>query len=625
MKKQLLFGVMALLSGSLLGQVSTASDDLNWVNTTPGFTQDSPPILFCDNSSFNYTLTANDAGGFIGVNPDGVKFPIDPTTFTGNGYNYTITFNQSYSDIRIRFADLDFANGANPAEFVDFFTTGGATLPSSHQDVQGVLQFNTISANQRRLQPTTGFDSDAWVIWDQPTNQINFTYNRAGAGYGLIIDAVEVTEPHNTTASIMPVNHLGFMTLDSKHGPQLVARFCERDVIADGSASMNEDRYFLELNTMQLNTWQLGTTPIYSGWILNGQAPSAIDIINNAVSNSPTLTPGVVYAMTLATGLCWDSEMMLFVVEECCPEELILEIDCERGTVSIANLPNGITNLNTAWYQQQGNSSVHLGKYDGATSIPVTQFGTYTVVTSFTMPNGVECELVTTIEYNGRSCCEQLGAHLSHLDVPNSGTVTVNTIPYGNQVIPITNCRPGIRVAAECESGYYIGIEPFDPVAWQAIPGPTYSNHTNGTLGGGGNIVPINFSNLYAFVPNSFYLITIGLGDPGPPYDNFEYIVIRTNDCLYKAGTEFETIDQEESALDVSLAPNPATNATTIRLNQSKSGKISVLSLMGKTLSSIDFYEQQEVLITTEELPAGVYLIHVEIDGITTAKRFIKE
>lgn len=111
------------------------------------------------------------------------------------------------------------------------------------------------------------------------------------------------------------------LELDSKYGPIEVAELCLVDnLLVDGSASCNENRYFVGLSEFDLMNWT-DIESLHSGWVNSGQAPNDIDI-TDFLPQGYQLRPNKVYKFTLAVGPQWDAVHIFFKVA-CCEREII--------------------------------------------------------------------------------------------------------------------------------------------------------------------------------------------------------------------------------------------------------------------------------------------------------------
>jgi hypothetical protein len=111
------------------------------------------------------------------------------------------------------------------------------------------------------------------------------------------------------------------LELNSMYGPIEVAEICLVDaLLVDGSASCNEDRYFVGLSEFDLMNWT-DINVLHSDWVNSGQAPNDIDI-TDFLPQGYQLRPDKVYKFRLAVGPQWDAVDIFFKVA-CCKREII--------------------------------------------------------------------------------------------------------------------------------------------------------------------------------------------------------------------------------------------------------------------------------------------------------------
>lgn len=466
------------------------------------------------------------------------------------------------------------------------------------------------------------------AVWQEVVGTFTINAAQAGSGYDrfelrqqncdgdwVYLDNVSITQTAGgSTANVQPVSYASFISADSYYGKQIVYKFCEGDVIVDGSASVNENAYHLDVRPIDLATWSTGPS-IYAGWI-TGQAPSSIDLTNQFGVNA-NFVVGQTYLLAFAVGPCWDVEYMLFQVKECCPKPLTLDINCETNQVYISNLPASATIMSATWKRKIGPVWIPMPYASGQSSVNVNAPGTYSVTVSFGLADGTICKGTASIVYTNDYCCTQTGpiAQLHVQPADSVGFVTVNTIPWGNQIIPIVDCD-GFRLSTagtQCGTGYFLYIEPFDPVSWTSTGPAIYSIS--------GPVVPSTFNinqNNVPYQENQFYIIAFGYTSGGPVY----YKVVKIQDCSVKSMiSPSNEMSEANDSFDFELAPNPADEAFTIMMNQMSSGTFTLLTLDGKTVSSGKFAQTNTVIFESALFPAGIYLVDVEVNGVHLTKR----
>jgi len=619
----ILFLLLLMSTGIYAQQMTTVTDNMQWVNNGSiqqngnSFQMVSPNLNECD---FKYTITSTGCG--FGVNTftpsGGITLPANHNACSDTEVEYTITFSQPVTNLRIHVSDMDevLVPGATTSEHFKF----NAPLPisTSFPTLGGIyLQGgNVVTADNST--PVVNDDAQGWINFGgQSITSINFTYNKPTAGYIALIDAIEMSFAPNAQAAVDPVSHLGYTTMPSYYGPQQVARFCQGDIIVDGSATQNETDYNLTLAYIDLNTWN--TSNIYSGWT-SGQAPNNIDVLNNSVASGINLAPGA-YMLTLATGPCWVAEHFLLLVEECCPETLSFEIDCENEVINLVGLPSSIVNVTTVWAYTDtaaGTPSVSIAGGGLIPSVSTAPHGSggYTVNITYTLANGMECKFYKSILLTEEYCCEQLGPNLNATITSGIIGNTVEMTPYGNLSLPIVRCD-GIRILMDFDcydvepSSVYVGLETFNPSLWAANPnGFVYSN-ANYTSG----VHPfISTGNFVTFSSNEWYLLTICVGS------DCEYLVFKTPECSIKSNDP-----RTKNIIDMSLAPNPGKYETTVNFSQKENGKLIVRSAEGREVYSQDVVDQGEVTLDISNYKSGIYFIEFFNEEKRFFKRLLKE
>ncbi|MGL5891805.1 MAG: hypothetical protein ACRC3B_18070, partial [Bacteroidia bacterium] len=100
-------------------------------------------------------------------------------------------------------------------------------------------------------------------------------------------------------------------SVNSPYGPQTITEVCLPNVYIDGSASINENNYHLNISQINVSTWT--TTTLFSNWICTNpcQVPSSINLTNYA-----SLPPGD-YLISLSVGPVWHSQNKLLRTKNC--------------------------------------------------------------------------------------------------------------------------------------------------------------------------------------------------------------------------------------------------------------------------------------------------------------------
>ena len=132
------------------------------------------------------------------------------------------------------------------------------------------------------------------------------------------------TSGGNATASARFRYPNAVVQVPSLYGPLDVTELClVDDLFVDGSASCNEDSYFVELAEFNPTTWT-SVQVFHSNWVLPlTQAPNNINIVS-FLPNGYHLRPGKIYRFRLAVGNPWNSVDIFFKVS-CCERKIVIE------------------------------------------------------------------------------------------------------------------------------------------------------------------------------------------------------------------------------------------------------------------------------------------------------------
>jgi hypothetical protein len=169
--------------------------------------------------------------------------------------------------------------------------------------------------------------------------------------------------------------------MNSFYGPQDVAELCLiDDLLVDGSASCNEDGYFVELAEFDLLTWT-DVTVLHSAWVCTGcQVPNNIDI-TSFLPQGYQLRPDKIYRFKLAVGSPWNSTNIFFKVS-CCRRKIIevpgevdiLKLDIQRPEeevqkeLQIGVFPNPVKNevtLDFSKEERRSDISISIRNFAG--------------------------------------------------------------------------------------------------------------------------------------------------------------------------------------------------------------------------------------------------------------------
>lgn len=127
-------------------------------------------------------------------------------------------------------------------------------------------------------------------------------------------------------------------SVNTLYGPQIITEVCLPEIFIDGSASSNENSYFLEIRLMtNLMTW--ANTVVYSQWInTSGPVPPSLIDISQYYSG---FIPGSDYLVTLSVGPEWSSMSRLLRPKNCPPSACFVFSGNTQQTTANENSPYG--------------------------------------------------------------------------------------------------------------------------------------------------------------------------------------------------------------------------------------------------------------------------------------------
>jgi len=182
---------IAFLLIGILSKAQTISvnDDLNWISSSVQSSAQSPDFPFCD-TDVNYMIsTSHD---FKKVNPsqgNGLVTPSNTSTENDTQIDINFTFNQPVENLRIYVVDLDYNtnNNADPEEFLsNILVDNSDAVPVVTSGFGGVYW-----DNQNQIVTPSEENAEGWIEFSGLVSELQFTYNRPGNLYGLIIDSVQ--------------------------------------------------------------------------------------------------------------------------------------------------------------------------------------------------------------------------------------------------------------------------------------------------------------------------------------------------------------------------------------------------------------------------------------------------
>jgi hypothetical protein len=88
-------------------------------------------------------------------------------------------------------------------------------------------------------------------------------------------------------------------------------------------------------------------------------------------------------------------------------------------------------------------------------------------------------------------------------------------------------------------------------------------------------------------------------------------------------GLTTSTVDIEKEGPDIYLSPNPATNSVQVNLTAQLSGRIDITDMGGRTLQSINIVNSDRVILQTQRLESGTYVVRVISDELNVSKQLL--
>jgi hypothetical protein len=166
------------------------------------------------------------------------------------------------------------------------------------------------------------FDNCKFVIAGDKSNQATDYHTNRKPHYQ-IFNCSDCQVGGTATASAKFKFPNQVIQMNSLYGPQDVTELClVDDLLVDGSASCNEDGYFVEITEFNLMTWT-DITVLHSAWVCTGcQVPNNINIAS-FLPQGYQLRPDKVYRFKLAVGSPWHSVNLFFKIA-CCKRSIIV-------------------------------------------------------------------------------------------------------------------------------------------------------------------------------------------------------------------------------------------------------------------------------------------------------------
>ena len=171
-------------------QTISVNDDLNWITSSALSSAQSPDFPFCD-TDVSYIISTTNAD-FKAVSPsqgNGLVTPSNTTSESATQIDLNFTFNQPVENLRIYVVDLDYNtnNSADPEEFLsNILVDNNDAVPIVTSGFGGVYW-----DSQNQIVTPSEENAEGWIEFSGSLSELQFTYNRPGNWFGLIIDSVQ--------------------------------------------------------------------------------------------------------------------------------------------------------------------------------------------------------------------------------------------------------------------------------------------------------------------------------------------------------------------------------------------------------------------------------------------------
>lgn len=337
-----------------------------------------------------------------------------------------------------------------------------------------------------------------------------------------------------------------------------------------------------------------------------------------------------------SSGIKWVYFDDFSIKEYCCPDELELEIDCDRGEIHVLNVPQGATVTETTWYRKRKITAAGVEVLSAPANVSQynpTSSGYYTVVMTIVLPNGFECTVSGTIFYSEEDCCQLLHPDgLQAWIAANNNVIGYETIYspiYGYIEVPIicNESREYYFNTDVCPNldGWAITNGAFNVNTWS-------DDYTIWSDAGSGQLPTTITLNSSQYDQNVLNNLTIYVSDPSlNPTNQMVNILFLAHHPDYCSGQLGKAPDGARKMAEAAtvtieqLAPNPTTDYTTVSLSEATSGTLNVYTVDGRLVLSQAFDNQLQITLQTNKLPSGMYLVQLTTEHGNILKKLVKE
>jgi hypothetical protein len=409
-----------------------------------------------------------------------------------------------------------------------------------------------------------------------------------------------------------------YTTLVTPYGPEELTQVCASPspaitpVLINGGASSDEQGYGIEITPITVNatTYSLTGPSIYNSWISGtAQVPTTDININNLQGMTTHMQVGQTYLVTL------------FVEDGTYKKSRLFRINplpsINAGADATICTADGVNVTTSNWPVQVSKGQITIGNYySNPILLPAAANATYT----FKATNSYGCGVLDNAVITMKAC-----SRASFVFKNPITSETVNS-PYGPGTLTHLCAPYKIDGSASVnEDGYHLRVQRFDIGSYQFIGSPLI----DAWVGTGGQQAgnDINLSTLMSgFILGQTYFVALSVGPDWHSDTKFFKAIA----CAKNGNSDESVASIDESValeeLDVLVFPNPNNGVFAVSLGNTVAQQVAVTNILGETVFSTEVPDEvAAVNIDLTELPAGVYMVHVQQqNGTTILKKIVK-
>lgn len=459
-----------------------------------------------------------------------------------------------------------------------------------------------------------------------------------GSSHDMYVDDVSMTKRPASKASFVFSNpNQTQKTYPSYYGPMAVTEICETPpktcVTINGSASVNEDRYYIHITEFDLMSWTDVGTPLWDNWVCVGcTVPSFKNLCDLTNLTGSTFLPGKLYKVALSVGPDWDTDIKFIKINPTPVANAgIDKTICQGECVTI-----GTTGSLLNTYSWSNNNGVIVGTTSQITVCP-NSTTTYKLKVSNKYGCNTQDQVVVNVVSNNPDFT---------ITTPITGSNTFNI--FANPVVTNANTVAGF--------GDMYMVEELDannnaiasasvysnPSCWWVYP-----NSQKFRAYVGSSSVNCFLTMNGVFSTSKVYRITRGTWNSYCDWQSVSKIVRMSSRMSITEGGEGQfTIIEDDNAPDfshlknhaassetisipsneINIYPNPTSGKFNIEFGNSSSGKVTVFDALGKVVSENNITANSGNLnLNLSDYPAGIYFVKVNAGEEIIMKKLIKQ